>query len=208
MRIDVDSTGDCYGELTEAGNNRGFVGRNITSTDDLDLRCTMSCHGNPIEDYRIYWGTDEDDHYLAIFQETSVLFFKRVSGTYTSLASASITTAINTKYDVRITNASGAIEIFLDGVSVLTDTDSTFTTFTRVGFSCAGNATPLFAQPVRCYHMSVVGDWSDDFTRYPACQLVDGPDDVVFTQSVLRSGGRNYVLVEHRTDQEAKIYAF
>lgn len=114
----------------ERSSERAFFVNSSTIANG-SFQCVMRMAGSANRDGRVFFRyTDANNHYMVVMASatSTVKLFKRVSGTYTELASASQTASANTDYTVRVNFSGTSIAVLVDGVSKISTTDATYST--------------------------------------------------------------------------------
>ena len=148
--FDVDSTGSytqssdspgtwsiASGELSGINGTQSVFIRNGTSYTDVKIECDI----NQAQDAGLVVRFINNSNYylLALADDSSVTptqnlrLFKRVSGTYTQLASADITWARGTSNTVRFSASGTTLSALVNGTSALSVTDSALSSPGGVG---------------------------------------------------------------------------
>ena len=112
------------------------AGRSFLIKNDLLLQdCELEINSDQMQDGGIAarW-QDINNHYVLVLSDDSganpgsnLIINKRVSGTYTQIASANVTWARGTSKPVKFTVHGSRLEAWFDGVKVISITDTTFT---------------------------------------------------------------------------------
>jgi len=125
------------GELVATGGSGSAFIRNDTSFTDtkIECDCNWAYNGGLILRFQ-----DVNNYYLLAMRDDSgaspsnnIQLYKRVAGTYTSLATVDITWTRGTSKKIRFSASGSTLRAFVDGTQVLSVTDTAFATAGGVG---------------------------------------------------------------------------